>query len=318
MLELLDPYRITDLPEASTVDGTEWAEIVQAGVNKKILSSKLISSAYTVAVAQGFSGTVGEWLDSLKGDNGLSAYQVAVEQGYGGDVLAWLLSLKGADGKSAYELAVQGGFQGDQTAWLASLVGAAGASAYQVALSEGFSGTASAWLLSLRGESGTLWHPVTAEPAGELGSVNDYAYNTVSKEFYLKTGASTWTLQGTLGGLQEAPEDGGSYVRKDNGWTRLDRIDLSVASTTDTLDLAVRQVFRVDATSNKTLVFANAPGADRAMSVVVKLLGSGGIITWPAGIAWDNDTAPELGATFTTIVLFWDGTSWDGGVSRSA
>lgn len=32
--------RITELPEASSIDGTEYSEIVQGGANKKVLTSK--------------------------------------------------------------------------------------------------------------------------------------------------------------------------------------------------------------------------------------------------------------------------------------
>lgn len=55
-------------------------------------------SAYQVAVAAGFSGTVGEWLISLIGDQGISAYEVAVEAGFLGTVEQWLISLIGARG----------------------------------------------------------------------------------------------------------------------------------------------------------------------------------------------------------------------------
>lgn len=67
-------------------------------------------SAYELAVADGFSGTVAEWLASLNGSNGVagadgvqgavgnSAYQIAVLNGYVGSEANWLLSLKGAQG----------------------------------------------------------------------------------------------------------------------------------------------------------------------------------------------------------------------------
>lgn len=98
-------------------------------------------SAYQIAVENGYSGTVSEWLNSLKGtdgqngadgQNGKSAYELAVENGYSGSVSQWLLSLKGADGqngtngtngKSAYEIAVDNGFSGTETQWLDSLSG---------------------------------------------------------------------------------------------------------------------------------------------------------------------------------------------------
>jgi len=99
--------------------------------------------------------------------------------------------------------------------------------------------------------------------------------------------------------------------------TSFPRYDLSSASTTSTLDLATRQVFTVDATTTaRTLTFANVPGAGKAMTVVVKISGSNAI-TWPAGINWHGGTAPELGATFTNVVLFWDGVQWTGVLGAS-
>ena len=98
-------------------------------------------SAYEVAVENGYSGTVTEWLVSLtgakgdKGDNGdkgnqgiagKSAYDLAVEDGYAGTAAEWLISLAGADGLSAYAFAVQDGFAGTVEEWLASLTGAKG------------------------------------------------------------------------------------------------------------------------------------------------------------------------------------------------
>lgn len=63
------------------------------------------------------------------GADGKSAYELAVANGYNGTLEAWLESLKGegSDGKSAYELAVEGGYKGTQAEWLESLKGAAGA-----------------------------------------------------------------------------------------------------------------------------------------------------------------------------------------------
>lgn len=91
----------------------------------------------------------------------------------------------------------------------------------------------------------------------------------------------------------------------------LRRYDLASVSTTATLDLAQSNVFRVDASTARTLSFANEPGADRAMTVVVHITGNSAV-TWPAGIDWDSDAAPELGDNETKVVLFWDGVEWSG------
>ncbi|MBO5320343.1 MAG: hypothetical protein J6B01_11150 [Ruminococcus sp.] len=70
-----------------------------------------------------------------KGKDGKSAYDIAVEHGFIGSETEWLESLKGSDGlpgkngtdgKSAYETAVDNGFVGTETEWLESLKGADG------------------------------------------------------------------------------------------------------------------------------------------------------------------------------------------------
>ncbi|MFG6316243.1 hypothetical protein [Bacillus velezensis] len=74
-------------------------------VNVSIVTGK---SAYDIAVDNGFSGTVEEWLASLKGEKGNTGAKGAT-------------GATGKDGKSAYELAVQQGFTGTLDEWLASL-----------------------------------------------------------------------------------------------------------------------------------------------------------------------------------------------------
>ena len=136
-------------------------------------------SAYEIAVANGFTGTEQEWLDSLKGKDGedatgetgatgASAYEIAVANGFTGTEIEWLESLKGKDGNdatgetgangaSAYEIAVANGYTGTEAEWLNSLKGkdgAPGASAYDVAVANGYTGTQTEWLASLKGKDG--------------------------------------------------------------------------------------------------------------------------------------------------------------------
>ena len=53
--------------------------------------STYYTDAYGIAVANGFKGTVAEWLDSLVGK---SAYDIAVMQGFKGTEKEWIASLK--------------------------------------------------------------------------------------------------------------------------------------------------------------------------------------------------------------------------------
>ena len=120
-------------------------------------------TAYEAALAQGFQGTVEQWLASLKGERGEageSAYEAAVRNGYEGNEAQWLGTLKGGQGdpgKSAYEAARDNGFSGRETEWLLFLKGEqgdVGKSAYDLALEGGFTGTVTEWLYSLKGEQG--------------------------------------------------------------------------------------------------------------------------------------------------------------------
>ncbi|SFB62522.1 Collagen triple helix repeat-containing protein [Cohnella sp. OV330] len=71
------------------------------------------ADAYELAVAEGFTGTITEWLASLKGPKG--------DKGDPGDGTGG-----SANGKSAYELAVADGFLGTESQWIASLKGPKG------------------------------------------------------------------------------------------------------------------------------------------------------------------------------------------------
>jgi hypothetical protein len=130
-------------------------------------------SAYEIAKAEGFVGTVQEWLASLKGDKG--------DKGDQGDSIK---GDKGDDGVDGRNLQVNGTqpnlaaiqalpTPAEQDAWVAldtghlhiyvaaawidagPFKGADGKSAYQVAVDGGFVGNQAAWLASLKGTNGT-------------------------------------------------------------------------------------------------------------------------------------------------------------------
>lgn len=128
-------------------------------------------SAYEIAVANGFSGTESEWLDSLKGVDGKDGVDGQPGRD-GADGTNGIDGANGSNGKSAYEIAVINGFSGTESEWLESLKGADGKdgvdgqpgkdgangsdgkSAYQIAVANGFSGTETEWLESLKGSDG--------------------------------------------------------------------------------------------------------------------------------------------------------------------
>lgn len=97
----------------------------------------------------------------------------------------------------------------------------------------------------------------------------------------------------------------------------LRRYDLDVATTTAVLDLSLSQVFKINATQQRTLTFANPPAANRAMSVVLHITSKANI-NWPAGILWNNGQVPVLGNAWTTVILIWVGDGWVGSVGARA
>jgi len=79
-------------------------------------------SAYDLAVENGFTGTLDEWLNSLNGADGKSAYAIAVEKGFQGTEEEWLASMKGDEGQSAYALYCEHfGYEGTEEQWLVDL-----------------------------------------------------------------------------------------------------------------------------------------------------------------------------------------------------
>ena len=116
----------------SSIDGRlfVWYNNAWVDASPSIPGQKGDTGATGPAGADGAPGT--------NGQDGSSAYQVAVNNGFVGTEAEWLASLKGADGSpgaagspglSAYQIAVNNGFVGTEAEWLASLVGAPGTNA---------------------------------------------------------------------------------------------------------------------------------------------------------------------------------------------
>ena len=89
-------------------------------------------SAYEIWLSEGNSGTVQQFLESLKGDkgdDGLSAFQVWKELGNSEteeDFINSLIGDKGDEGKSAYQIWLDAGNTGTEEEFLASLKGSDG------------------------------------------------------------------------------------------------------------------------------------------------------------------------------------------------
>lgn len=146
-----------ELPTSGTVEGDAYfvtRNDPELGVvlDLHVWTGSLWFNAGRISGPQGVQGTQGD--QGIQGETGDSAYELAVANGYVGTVSQWLTSLKGEAGKSAYEVAVAGGYAGSETNWLNSLVGADGLSAYELALQNGFTGSETEWIDSLKGEKG--------------------------------------------------------------------------------------------------------------------------------------------------------------------
>lgn len=134
--------------------------------------------------------------------------------------------------------------------------------------------------------------PITSLQPGALDTEKDYVSVDAQGALVRRNLATDVSAQLTAG----------------NESAKLTRYDLASISTTATLDLATGNAFTVDASAPRTLTLANVPAMSRDTTVKITLSGAAAI-TWPAGIRWHGDgtTAPELGATWTIVILSKDG-----------
>ncbi|MBP2028688.1 hypothetical protein J2Z35_002518 [Acetoanaerobium pronyense] len=117
----------------------------------------------------GSEGPAGE--QGIQGEDGSSAYEIAVSNGFMGTESDWLISLKGEPGIEG-PIGPQGipGDSGPQgSKGESGLDGNDGLNAYEIAVLNGFTGTESQWLISLVGPQGETGPQGTQGPAGEQG-----------------------------------------------------------------------------------------------------------------------------------------------------
>ena len=117
------------------------------------------SSAYQIAVEQGYQGSESDWLSSLKGDKGEKG-NTGAKGNPGQD---------GAEGKSAYAIAVEHGYEDSEEKWLLSLKGEKG--------EKGDTG-----LQGERGEKGETGQQGEQGPMGEKGDPGDRGLQGVPGE----------------------------------------------------------------------------------------------------------------------------------------
>lgn len=136
----------------------------------KVISSP--KNAYEKAVAEGFDGTVTEWIDAVNALGGKTAYEQAVEAGFDGTeeewkrslwgtmiapeieqqekttsiVMKWMKELNSDEGYSPYEMALRNGFYGTFTEWVESVIGTDGEQAYQKEVEKGYTKSYKEWI----------------------------------------------------------------------------------------------------------------------------------------------------------------------------
>lgn len=84
----------SDANEA-VADANKAVKTANEAILKANSAADKVKTPYEIAIANGFVGSVEQWLESLNGDDGKSAYQIAVGNGFIGTEEQWLLSLKG-------------------------------------------------------------------------------------------------------------------------------------------------------------------------------------------------------------------------------
>jgi len=139
---------------------------------------------------------------------------------------------------------------------------------------------------------------------------------------YLRKGDHTWSV---YTGVNAPANDGHQWIYKGGVWVSFDRYDLAIQaiSATATIDPAVNLFAKVDnsAATAKTITLADGPkvggaiGA-RALTVVVKINGAAGTITFAATgatvLVWNGGSPPGLTGSRTVLTFLWDGVEWTG------
>ena len=247
-----DSYINTQTWDYYVKENDAWA---QKG-NVKGASGSNGKSAYEVMQEQGYTGTISEWLESLKGEkgddgeDGKSAFELMQEQGFTGTLQEYLDSLVGQDGKSAYELYCDNHDDPDlsEQEWLDSLAGANGQngkSAYEIYcdLNADPDLSESDWLASLvgqNGQNGKSIYAAAGEPDANLGNVGDSYVNVTNGDYYVKEDAGWGTPIGSLKGATGAAGNGIASIEltDDTSATKSVYTVTYTDASTDTLEIA--------------------------------------------------------------------------------
>jgi hypothetical protein len=165
--------KISQMPLAQPLTGSELVEVVQDGINKRTTVKDFlvgIESAYQIAVSLGFVGSQALYLASLKGDRG-PAGAAGTPGPVGPTGATGLIGPPGARG-----------FAGPTGAPGApGLVGAAGA----------------------KGDAGSQFTLLPRNPLVSEGRAGDNFLNTFTQEVFSKSNTGAWSSKGKLSGASD-------------------------------------------------------------------------------------------------------------------
>ena len=128
------------------------------GFSPKVKAEQM-ESGVVITIVDADGETSATLHNGANGEKGSSAYQIAVEQGYQGSESDWLSSLKGDKGEKGNT-----GAKGNP-----GQNGAEGKSAYAIAVEHGYENSEDEWLLSLKGEKGDTGERGEKGDAGVAG-----------------------------------------------------------------------------------------------------------------------------------------------------
>ena len=128
------------------------------GFSPKVKTEQM-ESGVVITIVDADGETSATLHNGANGEKGSSAYQIAVEQGYQGSESDWLSSLKGDKGEKGNT-----GAKGNP-----GQDGAEGKSAYAIAVEHGYENSEDEWLLSLKGEKGDTGERGEKGDAGVAG-----------------------------------------------------------------------------------------------------------------------------------------------------
>jgi hypothetical protein len=157
------------------------------------------------------------------------------------------------------------------------------------------------------------WLYGTGAPAGSLGKVGDFYIDSVTGDYYFKTGPAAWEQVGTIKGAQGEVGPEGPPGPEGDPWSK--PIEVGTTSGSVTISYTPGKVVRLTLGANVTsFTITNWPTPNTLGRLLLEIYyaGSYGINSWPAAVRWPADAVPALSseAGKSDSILLW---TTDGG-----